>query len=640
MKTIYKYLLAVVAVLAFAPATYAQYVESNGIALNKKVDGPVDGQYTITLEAFTTGEVTVSTGVAPADIVLVLDYSNSKSGNRITSLRAAASTFIDNIVESNGSVVPDDNGGHRIGLIIYSANVRVNTGLVQAASLDKDLLETGIASGTGSGRGMRAALGLIQAADGAGQYTDRKDSEGNVVMENSKRSRIVVFFTDGRPGNAGNDADGSSSGDESAQGTLCITCANSVKNTYGGTVYSVGLFGNSTPTQGQESTFLSYTSSDYTGNNVKTAYATSRPWVSVSEKYSFLVKDTDKLKQIFDSISQEAGQSGASLGESSTVTVDVLSASLTLPPNADKDNIKTYTAKCNGAVKDSDGNYITFTEDGKEKIKTFLFDDPISTKDPEFTKFKDVEVDDSEFKNDIISVKGFDYEENFCAIEKENDEYTDNAVGYKLVIEIPIIINPTSVGGPNTATNDPQSGVYLTDDQGQRYPTPVLAFNQPTLPVPVNLIIRKLGLNKGESAKFVVQRADAYDSTGKLIAVSQATWNTFEQNATWTPLTTFVMTGDGNDYVEYSITGLSDKYYYRILEEDGEMIENADWSWSYSSSALTYTNSYQQLKNPFIFNNEKGITTRKHAESVVTNKFEAGAKPVTVDSREFFTKTK
>ena len=40
-----------------------------------------------------------------------------------------------------------------------------------------------------------------------------------------------------------------------------------------------------------------------------------------------------------------------------------------------------------------------------------------------------------------------------------------------------------AVGGPNTATNDPQSGVYLTDEKGKRYPTPALAFNQPTLPV-------------------------------------------------------------------------------------------------------------------------------------------------------------
>ena len=40
-----------------------------------------------------------------------------------------------------------------------------------------------------------------------------------------------------------------------------------------------------------------------------------------------------------------------------------------------------------------------------------------------------------------------------------------------------------AVGGPNTATNDPQSGVYLTDENGKLYPTPALAFNQPTLPV-------------------------------------------------------------------------------------------------------------------------------------------------------------
>ena len=626
MKAIYKYFIVLMAVLAFVPKANAQYVESNGIALNKTVTGPVNGQYKITLEAFTTGTVTITDGIAPADIVLVLDYSQSMQ-SRIASLREAVRYFVEIINDSNDDVIADDNGKHRVAIVIYSAGVRENTGFVPVEDVNDELFDTALSTGTGSGTAMAAALARIKEQADANAYIDRK--EGDITIQNSKRSKIVVFFTDGKPGGAGTNPYG-----EEAQGTLCITSANSIKNTYDGVVYSVGLFSSNTSRQGEESTFLSWVSSDYTD---KTTYASSRPsdgWVSVSDTYSFLVTNQDKLKDVFEQIGGEAGQSGASLGESSTVTVDVLSASFTLPKNADKSSITTYTAKCIDAERDSDGNIITNAEG---KVKTFLFDSPVATAGSEL--FNGVAVDDSEFDNDIISVKGFDYETHFCAAKKEGDEFTGEFVGYKLIIEIPIIINPESVGGPNTATNDPKSGVYLTDDEGHRLPNPALAFNQPTVPVPVNLVIRKLGLNKGESAKFVLQRTDAYDASGKLIEVSQATWTNFESSATWTPLTTFVLTGDGNAYVEHSITGLSDRYYYRILEEDGTMVENANWSWSYTGSAMTYTNSYQQLKNPFIFNNTKGETTRKHAESVVTNIFKAGKKPVTIDSREFLSNT-
>lgn len=623
MKTIYRYLIAFMAALAFATFAKAQdYNEQNGIALAKRVDGPnAQGQYTITLEAFTTGTVSISSGTAPADIVLVLDYSSSMNGTKIASLRSAVKNFITTIKNSNSNVIADDNGKHRIALVLYSTNVYTGTGLnslISASDVNPNVLDSNNPStGTYSGRAMQRALAIIQQESNAGHYTDSE------LHQNSKRSRIVVFFTDGDPSS-------------SSEGLNCIVAANSIKNNYGGVVYSVGLFtSTSTTAPTRQSTYLKYTSSDY---NDKTVYPPSRndgTWEMVSEKYSFLVDKEDKLNNVFSSIAETEGQSGAELGSTSTVTVDVVSASFTLPEGADKSSIKTYTAKCIGAATDEDGNYITFTDtDGKEKIKEFLFDTKVPTAGSAL--FNGVEVDDSEFDDNIISTKGFDYQKYYCAAEQNNGEYTGNFDGYKLVIEIPIIINPKSVGGPNTDTNDPQSGVYITDEQGHRLPTPAASFNRPTLPIPVNLVVRKYNMYKGESAKFIVERANAYDSDGKLIKVVQANpkageiaWSTFEENATWTPLMTFVLTGDGTStYDEFSATGLSDRYYYRIVEEG--------WSWSYTSEALTSTNTYLQKTNPFEFSNSKGETTRKHAESIVTNIFEAGVDPVTVDSREFF----
>lgn len=84
MKTLQNTLIAAAASLLLIPAAKAQTVpyyvnESNGIAYNKYIkDGPDEnGQYTIRIETFATGEVTMESKVVPADIVLVLDNSGS-----------------------------------------------------------------------------------------------------------------------------------------------------------------------------------------------------------------------------------------------------------------------------------------------------------------------------------------------------------------------------------------------------------------------------------------------------------------------------------------------------------------------------------------------------------------------------------
>ena len=93
MKKIYIFLLFSIALFSFAPAIYAQKAKTNdtttppyhegtgeakGICYSKTIAGPDDGIYTITLESFVKGAITLKQGV-PADIVLVLDVSGSMS---------------------------------------------------------------------------------------------------------------------------------------------------------------------------------------------------------------------------------------------------------------------------------------------------------------------------------------------------------------------------------------------------------------------------------------------------------------------------------------------------------------------------------------------------------------------------------
>lgn len=60
-----------------APRAVAAQNNPEGLELTKSVTDNQDGTYTITLEAYTTGAITTSTGVKPVDIVLLVDMSRS-----------------------------------------------------------------------------------------------------------------------------------------------------------------------------------------------------------------------------------------------------------------------------------------------------------------------------------------------------------------------------------------------------------------------------------------------------------------------------------------------------------------------------------------------------------------------------------
>ncbi len=82
MKQIYKYLLIGLSLFAVSVTAQAQYNNENGISTAKNVSAQdAQGNYTITLETFATGTTTVVTSAAPADIVLVLDLSQSMTQN-------------------------------------------------------------------------------------------------------------------------------------------------------------------------------------------------------------------------------------------------------------------------------------------------------------------------------------------------------------------------------------------------------------------------------------------------------------------------------------------------------------------------------------------------------------------------------
>ena len=82
MKKIYGIVTGALALLAAAPIVRAQE-PAEGIEYSKTISKPnPQGIYTITLESYVTGSVSVSSTPLPADIVLVLDVSSSMSASR------------------------------------------------------------------------------------------------------------------------------------------------------------------------------------------------------------------------------------------------------------------------------------------------------------------------------------------------------------------------------------------------------------------------------------------------------------------------------------------------------------------------------------------------------------------------------
>lgn len=669
MKAISKYLFAIALLFGIAPLAVAQnYIEKDNIATHKSVtQTPTDGKFTITLEAFTTGTVTTTTEVAPADIILVLDYSgsmgprsesNPNGNNAIAELKPAVATFVKKIQESNDNVKADKNGKHRIALVLFSTEVydgrtdivydqygnyttinaspNLNT-LIDAASFNvgsssvsyggTDLLNYSVIGGTNSPSAMSKAKDILSAAATNGDYSG------------TSRSRIVVFFTDGEPqvityhwSNWWDTyvIDSNTSGRVPMNNT--ITSADQIKtsNQYKATVYSVGLFsGKDENTEDQVTTYMRYVSSDETGKTIPQFNPT---YESVSGTYSIIVDDASKLEQVFESISEDSGSTGAQIGSTSTTTVDVISASFNLPKNAQTSDIQIYTAKCIGAAGATAANHWTPTLNDEGKVKEFLFADEVLASQDDITDDNVQPAIDKD--NNIVSVTGFDFKEHYCAAKKNtNNEYTGEYAGYKVIIKIPIVVNEKAVGGNGTATNDIGSGIFLRDPETQQLIKPAVAlFEHPEVNLPVNIWIEKSGLRKGESAKFTILRAPYAHIGGE--TDSYQSWSAFDAAATWTPFTTVVLTGIGEDEsVTQKLNGLDGAYYYKIVEES--------WSWSYDTSLITDDNTYMQHENPFRFSNTKRTTSPKHAESVVTNKFGSNGQSKSVesvDSREFLTK--
>ena len=322
----------------------------------------------------------------------------------------------------------------------------------------------------------------------------------------------------------------------------------------------------------------------FVGSNT-TAYENAKAWASRNDLVTTVDEFDDRLVTALRGVAREIREALIVLG-AGTVVQDVIADGFGIPDETD--DVKVFTA-----------DHVS----GLEK-ETMVFADRVAASDPVSLSFGN---DDAGRR--IVKVSGFDFSENFCGTLRGQPH------GKKLILEIDVE-RTNAVGGLSTVTNAAGSGMKYSADGDF-----VFQFENPSVPLPVDIVILKEGLVKGESAVFTVSPVDGDGNEISTVRVNDADVPVKKHRV--------ILTGtaaDGSAAVSATLKHLNGNCNWLVTEEG--------WSWDYvvnggNASLSTAT----QLLNPFVFTNVKQNTTVKAAESKVTNDFGSNTS-TTVNSKE------
>lgn len=381
---------------------------------------------------------------------------------RLTALKKAVTSFAEDVAKKakgpDGILGTDDDVNHRIAVVGFASgryyqgrnynygNTEVFVGANQykygndAKSVyGKAFQDMSTATGKTN---IAASIDALSADGGTLTNLGMEMANGifnaNTVTDNS-RNRIVVVFTDGEPGWSGYDSD---------VATAAINQANTTKNTYNATVYTVGIFGNADATSAGNQNGTNAEKSNWFMQKLSSNNGTPQ-----DPSYYLSASDSDTLSTIFQKISNQISESKIDLG-SQTVIKDTVTKYFDMPTDASKVSVKSYN--CTGVVSGKP----TWSETGT------VIDNAV-TLNP---------TDNS------VNVTGFDFNANYVT-EKgrdENDPKKEGTFhGRKLVIEFTVTAKDGFVGGNSVPTNGSDSGVY--DKDGKE----VATFDVPQVNVPI-----------------------------------------------------------------------------------------------------------------------------------------------------------
>ena len=421
--------------------------------------------YSYTLNGATTViEESFGDGSSPDTQFYRRDYSSSAGDTRLNALKNAATTFANAVAtkaagEDGDINAPADNVNHRIAVVGFASGQRYNGtnynynntevfvgsnqyryGTAAQGQYGNAFQNMNTSTGVGN---VSASIEALSADGGTLTNLGLEMGNGifgaNPIAEGEKRNRVVIVFSDGVPGWSGYDSDTANS---------AITQAGTAKNTYGATVYTIGIF------PGADAT----SAGNQNGNETEKANwfmqrVSSNTQYPQSPSYYLSAADAGTLNSIFQQISNQIETGGAetTLG-SETVVKDIISPYFTLPAGTTASGIRIDTYACTG----KDGNTYTWSStSGGPGGATATVD------------------------GDQVSVTGFDFSENWCGTE--TDAQGNSTVrGNKLVISFEVSPKSGFLGGNEVITNA-SAGIY---ENGSAQ-TPVMTFEQPKVNVPI-----------------------------------------------------------------------------------------------------------------------------------------------------------
>lgn len=421
--------------------------------------------YSYTLNGATTViKESFGDGSSPDTQFYRRDYSSSAGDTRLNALKNAATTFANAVAtkaagEDGDINAPADNVNHRIAVVGFASGQRYNGtnynynntevfvgsnqyryGTAAQGQYGNAFQNMNTSTGVGN---VSASIEALSADGGTLTNLGLEMGNGifgaNPIAEGEKRNRVVIVFSDGVPGWSGYDSDTANS---------AITQAGTAKNTYGATVYTIGIF------PGADAT----SAGNQNGNETEKANwfmqrVSSNTQYPQSPSYYLSAADAGTLNSIFQQISNQIETGGAetTLG-SETVVKDIISPYFTLPAGTTASGIRIDTYACTG----KDGNTYTWSgTSGGPGGATATVD------------------------GDQVSVTGFDFSENWCGTE--TDAQGNSTVrGNKLVISFEVSPKSGFLGGNEVITNA-SAGIY---ENGSAQ-TPVMTFEQPKVNVPI-----------------------------------------------------------------------------------------------------------------------------------------------------------
>lgn len=474
-----------VAAAALRRAARSDGGEQSNLKLGKTVRSNGDGTYTITLEAYTTGEVIDTTHTMPVDVVLVLDQSGSMadpfgSTTRQAAMKSAVNGFIDAVHEK---YAPEAD--HRIALVTFGSNASTLRGWTSADDAGRNALRAAVDGLPRSPSGAtNVAAGMTQAAalmDGGYGYTG----------PNTLRQQVVIVFTDGVPT--------TQSDFDTGVANRALTAARGLKQD-GVTVYTIGIFEGAqadqlhgdawdyaiyddVPCSGEPGSywggsndfaamdvpagnrFLNYLSTNFANSSAigitkgsynpgghilggGTGWRIDKNETRTDTGYYLTASNAGELENIFQSIGGQIATPGIELG-SETVVRDVLSDYFALPAGAGPDDIRLYTAAYDGTAFGA--------REAAQGLRAAV-DAAAGT----------------------VAVDGFDFNANFVSdVPREGGFY-----GRKLIMEFTVQPRAGFLGGNGVPTNAAASGVYAGGGAAE----PVGAFPVPAADVPIPAI--------------------------------------------------------------------------------------------------------------------------------------------------------